>query len=54
LEIWEKTTYLLGVALELTGNYEKAKEVYLELFQKAKNEQWREKANQRMAALREE
>ncbi len=54
LEIWEKTTYLLGVALELTGNYEKAKEVYLELFQKAKNEQWREKANQRMAALGEE
>ncbi len=53
LELWEKTTYLLGVALELTGNYEKAKEVYLELSQKAKNEQWREKANQRIAALGE-
>ena len=53
LELWEKTAYFLGVALELTENYEKAKEVYLELSQKAKNEQWREKANQRIALLGE-
>jgi tetratricopeptide (TPR) repeat protein len=53
LELWEKTVYLLGVALELKGDPVRAREVYYELAQKAQSEQWREKANQRIAVLEE-